>query len=91
MARIKGSPKSGGRVKGTPNKLTMPIRDALAQFIYGKLGELPEIWDNLEPQHKIECLSKLMPYVAPKLEAISFEQSDGQDISIRISNLAKSK
>ena len=29
MARPKGSPKVGGRVKGTPNKLTAGIKEAI--------------------------------------------------------------
>lgn len=37
MARRKGAPKTGGRAKGTPNKLTRSAREAI-EFCAGELG-----------------------------------------------------
>lgn len=33
MARPKGSPKVGGRVKGTPNKMTAAVKDMILQAL----------------------------------------------------------
>ena len=37
MARVKGSPKVGGRQKGTPNKTTASVRAAI-EAAYGSMG-----------------------------------------------------
>lgn len=85
MARPKGQPKLGGRVKGVPNKMTHSIRDMLAAFVSEKVQELPTLWDRLEDKEKIDCLAKMMPYVAPKLESVSLNGGENTDIQIRIS------
>lgn len=45
--RTKGTPKTGGRVKGTPNKATVEARQAIAQFVDGNAHRLTEWLDSV--------------------------------------------
>lgn len=62
MARIKGSPKTGGRVKGTPNKITTDLREmALAALdeAGGKTYLLNQATTN--PNAFLSLLGKCLP------------------------------
>jgi len=76
MPKAKGSPKTGGRVAGTPNKATVEFRQTvtrlleenasnvgkwLAQVAEGHGEEPPD------PAKALDLLSKLAEYAAPKL------------------------
>lgn len=43
MAKPKGSPKSGGRQKGTPNKATAEIKDLARSFAPEAMAELARL------------------------------------------------
>lgn len=45
--KVKGSPKTGGRVKGTPNKSTAEARQAIAEFVDGNAHRLTEWLDRV--------------------------------------------
>ncbi len=62
-----------GRPKGTPNVVTGQIRKILAEFLEDKVNELPKIFDQLEPEQKIDALMKIASYVVPKLSATTIE------------------
>ena len=40
MARPKGAPKVGGRVKGTPNKIKLEIRMKMSDFIIDHFNDI---------------------------------------------------
>lgn len=66
--------KYGGRKKGTPNKSTAEIRQALANFLSGKIDELESIYESLTPKGKADFIIKAMPYIVPRLtEEITHE------------------
>lgn len=71
--------KYGGRQKGTPNKLTKEIRTVLKDLIYKELDEVQEHLDSLEPKQRIELVIKLIPYVLPKVESISYSTNEPLD------------
>jgi len=64
--------KSGGRKKGTPNKLTKELREALKDVIFNELENIESNLEKLEPKDRVELLIKLMPFVIPKVEKISY-------------------
>ena len=70
MANTTGN-KYGGREKGTPNKLTKEIRKILNDIVHKELEKAEENLNTLEPKQRLEILTKLMPYVLPKVESIS--------------------
>jgi len=70
-----GHRKGGGRAKGTPNKRTLVLRQALeahgcdlAEQIAGLLLD-----PTAERSLKVEVLTKLVPYVFPQLKPVEAE------------------
>ena len=62
--------KKGGRVKGTPNKVTKDIRKSYQLLIEKCLDRLESDLMELTPKERIEVLIKLSEYVVPKLTKI---------------------
>lgn len=71
--------KHGGRVKGTPNKVTREMRDAVARLLdeYQESGLMAEDFAKLKPGDRIAMAEKLMQYTTPKLQAIALSD-DGE-------------
>ncbi len=68
--------KTGGRRNGTPNKLTLELRDLLT----AKITEIPELLEQIEdPQTRLNYLIKLVPYVLPKPKEIDAIEEDEND------------
>lgn len=57
-----GEPKTGGRVKGTPNKATATVKAAL-QEAFEKLGGVPSLvrWAKDEPTEFYKLWARLLP------------------------------
>ena len=71
--------KTGGRQKGTPNKLTREIRSVLKDVIHAELEQLPYHLEKLEPNDRLQVLIKLMPFALPKIEPV--KATSGEPIS----------
>ncbi len=63
--------KTGGRVAGTPNKLTSELRTTLKGIIAGELDVLPQTFEQLPAKERLELLIKMLPYCLPKIESIN--------------------
>ncbi len=65
--RPRGLPKTGGRRKGTPNRLTASIKSALTEAFDG-LGGVPALveWGKSNPTSFYQCWSRLAPKEAPE-------------------------
>ena len=63
--------KTGGRKAGTCNILTKEMRAILKSIISKELEILPETIKKMNPEKRLDILLKLLPYVLPKVEAIS--------------------
>lgn len=66
---VKGQPKKGGKVKGTPNKVTAGIRDKFQQLLDGysieaMVNDLKAI-DN--PKDRMMIIINLSEFIIPKL------------------------
>lgn len=70
MARQLGAPKVGGRVVGTPNKIKMEVRIALADFIKGNFADFKRIWRALPDDNptKIKTYVDVLKYILPPLQ-----------------------
>lgn len=66
MAREKGTPKTGGRKKGTPNKTTAQIKELVVQLVGDNLETFKTEFDKLKADDKISIIKNLLPYVIPK-------------------------
>jgi hypothetical protein len=62
--------KYGGRTVGTPNKLTSEVRTLLKDLVYNEFANLQTTIQSLEGKERIEFLTKLLPYVLPKVKDV---------------------
>ena len=58
--------KTGGRTKGTPNKITTEVKNKLVELIDGTIEELSST--NLTVVNKIKLLEIALNYTLPKLK-----------------------
>jgi hypothetical protein len=63
--------KTGGRVAGTPNKVTSELRKTLKGIIASELESLPGTLGELPPRERLDLLIKLLPFCMPKVNQIS--------------------
>jgi hypothetical protein len=63
--------KTGGRIAGTPNKLTSELRTTLKEIIAGELDALPQTFEQLPAKERLEILIKILPYCLPKVDSIN--------------------
>lgn len=86
----KGSPKTGGRAKGTPNVSTTTVRDAIAKFA---VLAAPKFWEWLEqvkdPAKKIELASRVIEYHIPKLSRSEVSGEDGGPIVVELAKFSE--
>jgi len=69
--------KSGGRIKGTPNKVTADLREKIFLLLENQFETIDEKLNNLKPKDQLEILIKLIPYVIPKqLETTNYNETD---------------
>ena len=62
--------KTGGRKRGTPNKATKELRPVLLKVIQRELVNLSELISELEPKDRIDAITKLLPYIMPKMKQV---------------------
>jgi hypothetical protein len=79
MARPKGSPKLGGRSKGTPNRATAKREAEIAaagitplEFMLRRLRD-----ETASAEDRFEAAKAAAPYVHPKLAAVDLSSKDG--------------
>lgn len=70
MARAKGTPKTGGRKKGSTNKTTADLKAWGLEFLNKHTKTFDDAFADLEAKDKLDVLvsllPKLMPYYIPK-------------------------
>lgn len=67
--------KTGGRQKGTPNKATSRIREAISSVLddYYNSAEFLTDLAALKPVERVMAMEKLAAYVAPKLQSTTLD------------------
>jgi len=79
MPFTEGHQKRGGRIKGTPNRLTKEYRMLLKNILYSELEKIPEYQNPLQPKEKLEVIIKLLNYVIPKVNPINSSSDEPFD------------
>jgi hypothetical protein len=69
--------KTGGRVAGTPNRVTSELRKTLKAIVAGELESLPGTLAELQPRERLDLLIKLLPFCMPKVNQISGTYDSG--------------
>ena len=67
--------KSGGRQKGTVNKVTAMTKQVIADLLndYQDSGLMGSDFLALEPKDRITCAEKMMQYVMPKMQSTAVD------------------
>lgn len=73
MSRPKGTPKTGGRVKGTPNKVTGTLKDFLSNLIDDNREQIYKDLKALKPKDRLIVLERFMQYTLPKQQSVRGE------------------
>lgn len=93
MGRAKGTEKTGGRQKGTPNKTTLNTRSWLNNLIEENKTQIENDLKTLEPKERLQILEKFMQYTTPKMQSveasINFEDLDDNQLDFIISEITK--
>lgn len=58
--------KTGGRAKGTPNKVTQEVRQLFNELVRENLPQLRLDLATLEPYQRVNALVKLSQFILPK-------------------------
>ena len=66
MSRKKGGEKTGGRVSGTPNRVTSDLKTWVASILDNGRDKFVESLDKLEPSEYIRVFTGLLNYALPK-------------------------
>lgn len=75
--------KTGGRQKGTPNKITAEIRQKLSDIVSNEIKNIPEYLNQIEsPEIKLKLIIQILPYLIPKQKEISTEIEAKEPIKI---------
>lgn len=93
MSRKKGTKKTGGRVKGTPNKATQNFRDWISDLVDENRTQITRDLKNLDSKDRLIILEKLMQYCIPKMQSveakIDFNTLSDAQLNMIINELTK--
>jgi len=78
-----------GRPKGTPNRITGQLRDAITEFIEGNFNEVVLYWRKLEPKDKLNFYRDLLQYVVPKLASTEIKTNEKFSLADYVRELAE--
>lgn len=81
MGRIKGTPKTGGRAVGTPNKVTADLREWISCIIDNGREQFIKDLEKLEPIERIKVYTNLLNYVLPKQAPVSNDTSQSEEVT----------
>lgn len=79
MSKPSGLPKTGGRLKGTPNKGSLSLDYLVENFEFNPLKELISILPTLEPDQRASILLRMLDFIYPKKKAIEISPSELSD------------
>lgn len=81
--RKKGTTKTGGRKKGTPNVLTSDLRSRISSFLSDNFDEAVKNWKEIEePVQKVKLYTDLIKFAVPTLQAVSLDATIKKEDSI---------
>ena len=63
--RKKGTFKTGGREKGTENKINSYIKNLIGECIQNNIGTMQTDYETLEPKDRLLFIEKLLKYAIP--------------------------
>ena len=76
--------KTGGRTKGTPNKITNEVKERLENLIDGLVSSLDI--NDLNPNQRIKLLQIALQYTLPRLQA-TVVKNETEDLPLFIEDI----
>jgi hypothetical protein len=76
----KGNP---GKPKGTVSKVSLKVKESIVNFLEANIDQIQEDFDQLKPRERLEFISSIIPYAAPKLSSTQIEAEVNAGITIR--------
>lgn len=89
MGRHKGTPKTGGRQAGTPNKAGGEVKTLIVGLLSDNADTIRKDFTQLTPSERIKAVAQLAAYVVPKQQAISIEEQAAIEEQALLSFLEK--
>jgi type III secretory pathway component EscR len=83
MTRKKGTKKTGGREKGTPNKVTADLRSWIKELLENNTAQFEKDLKRLEPQQRTLLFEKLLQYAIPKKREEEVQEANLQSLLIK--------
>lgn len=71
VGRKKGTEKTGGRKKGTPNRISGTVKEWITSIIDTNRNQFENDLELLEPGERVRIISNLLQYVTPKMQSSS--------------------
>ena len=65
QSRTMTKTKTGGRIAGTPNRITHQMRVLIAQVLDQEVKNLPTLLGKLNPYQRVQMMCRLMDMVVP--------------------------
>lgn len=70
MSREKGTPKTGGRKAGTPNKVTQSLKERIVDILSDNIDKFQKDIDSLSAKDRVSTCLGLMQFVLPKQQSV---------------------
>ena len=71
--------KTGGRQKGVCNRITKDVRLLLEDLVIKEINNIPTLLNSSEPKDRLEFIAKLLPYVLPKYDQVTYNTPTSQE------------
>lgn len=73
MSRTKGTPKTGGRKAGTPNKASKEVKEWINELLTNGRDKFEQALLQVSPDEYLRHYMGLLSYVTPKMQAVSVD------------------
>ena len=71
--KAKGTIKTGGRTKGTPNKSTNELRNIFQSLLEANLETMQKDLDSLDSKDRLQIIFKMATFCLPTLQSQNIE------------------
>jgi len=66
-------PGNPGKPKGAVVKVSVKVREAIVEFLENNVDKIQDDFDKLKPRERLQFVSEILAYAAPKLSAVQTE------------------
>lgn len=66
-----------------PNKVSTKVRESIVNFLEDNVDAIQDSFDKLKPKEKLEFISGILQYAAPKLSSMQVEAEHSGGITIK--------